>query len=276
MLTTTLDGLWALQVLTGIEVLAPELGLRPHLPSIETPAMALAHPVVDELRAAGVIDDADAVEPSVREWLTVLSRRDIALLLHVQTPTAVESERVLMARFAHWWVSLQRYQNQVRISGIGSATSEQEAGLLINTQIEQLCGRLDAAVLKPVTLDSAALIDTVRHGGGMANHLRSAGIDPDQAAVLTMAADAEHSAQASVVAIQSGVTEGPARCHIQPQTVTVIDTPQGRLISEHVVHQGKNWMIVGPGSADNIASAVLKLMRQLPAQHDWFSHRKAV
>ena len=37
MLTTTIDGLWVLQVLTGIEVLAPEMGLRPILPSVETP-----------------------------------------------------------------------------------------------------------------------------------------------------------------------------------------------------------------------------------------------
>ena len=41
MLTTTLDGLWVLQVLSGIEVLAPELGLRPILPSLETAQLAL-------------------------------------------------------------------------------------------------------------------------------------------------------------------------------------------------------------------------------------------
>ena len=38
MLTTTIDGLWVLQILAGIEVLAPELGLRPILPSFETSA----------------------------------------------------------------------------------------------------------------------------------------------------------------------------------------------------------------------------------------------
>ena len=86
MLTTTLDGLWVLQVLTGIEVLAPELGLRPHLPSVETPQMALAHPIARELVAAGVMDDAGVVDQTVVEWLTVLSRRDVALLMHVQTP----------------------------------------------------------------------------------------------------------------------------------------------------------------------------------------------
>ncbi|WP_260860599.1 hypothetical protein [Mycobacterium tilburgii] len=35
MLTISLDGLWVLQVLTGVEVLAPEMGLLPHLPGVE-------------------------------------------------------------------------------------------------------------------------------------------------------------------------------------------------------------------------------------------------
>lgn len=48
-----LEGLWVLQVLTGIEVTAPEMGLRPHLPSVEPKHKALAHPVTAELRAAG-------------------------------------------------------------------------------------------------------------------------------------------------------------------------------------------------------------------------------
>ena len=86
MLTTTIDGLWVLQVLTGIEVLAPELGLRPILPSVETPQMALAHPIAAELRDVGVIDEAGQVDATVREWLTVLARRDVALMIHVSTP----------------------------------------------------------------------------------------------------------------------------------------------------------------------------------------------
>ena len=63
MLTTTLDGLWVLQVLSGIEVLAPELGLRPHLPSVETTHMALAHPVAEELRDVGAIGPAGPIGP---------------------------------------------------------------------------------------------------------------------------------------------------------------------------------------------------------------------
>src|ERR1700761_7347772 len=67
MLTTTLDGLWALQVLTGIEVLAPEMGLRPHLPSVEPKRLALDHPVAHDLRTAGVIDELGTVDGTVVE-----------------------------------------------------------------------------------------------------------------------------------------------------------------------------------------------------------------
>jgi hypothetical protein len=35
-------------------------------------------------------------------------------------------------------------------------------------------------------------------------------------------------------------------------------------------------MIVGPGSPGNLASAVLTMMRNLPAHDDWFSYRKVV
>jgi len=277
MLTTTVDGLWVLQVLSGIEVLAPELGLRPHLPSIETEQMALAHPVAQELREAGVITDSGAVDESVLEWLTVLSRRDIALVIYAQTPTQdTEPERVLLARFAQWWVALERCGILVRLSGVGTATSENSAGILINSQIERLCGSMKPASLRPVTLDVAELLAAVHDGPSLRSFLVDQRLDSDQVSALTLAADPERSAQASVVAIQSGMVSAPARSHIEPSAVTIIDTPQGRLVSEHVVRGGKAWMIISPGSPGNIASAVQDMVRRLPAEEEWFSHRKVV
>ena len=277
MLTTTVDGLWVLQVLTGIEVVAPELGLRPHLPSVETPQMALAHPVADELRAAGVITEADGVDEAVLEWLTVLSRRDIALLIYAQTPAqALEPERVLLARFAQWWVALERNGILVRLSGVGTASSEESAGMLINSQIERLCGAMKPASLRPVTLDVPELLAVVHDRASLRSFLLERKFDSDQVTMLTMAADTERSAQASVVANQSGMPSGPARSHSEQGAVTIMDTPQGRLVSEHVTRGEKSWMIISPGSAANIASAVLKMVRRLPAEDEWYSHRKVV
>jgi len=277
MLTTTLDGLWVLQVLTGIEVLAPELGLRPHLPSVETPQMALANPIAEELRSAGVIDEAGSVDQTVLEWLTVLSRRDVALLIYAQTPVgATESERALLARFAQWWVSFERTGPVVRLSGIGTANNEQTAGMLISSEVERLCGQLAPAPLKPVTLDVDELLAAVRASGDLRSFLLEQRLDSDQVSMLTLASDPQRSAQASVVAIQSGVAAGPSRNHIESGAVTIIDTPQGRLVSEHVKRGGRSWMIVSPGASGNIATAVLTMMRALPAREDWFSYRKVV
>jgi hypothetical protein len=277
MLTTTVDGLWVLQVLSGIEVLAPELGLRPHLPSIETTQMALSHPIADELRAAGVITDAGGVDEAVLEWMTVLSRRDVAVLVYAQTPAQeIHTERVLVARFAQWWVALERNGIMVRLSGVGTATSEESAGMLINSQIERLCGQMKAASLRPVTLDVPELLAAVSDRTSLRTFLLGQKLDSDQVSTLMLATDTEQSAQASVVAIQSGVAGGPARSHIDQGAVTIIDTPQGRLVSEQVTRGGKSWMIISPGSAANIANAVLKMVRRLPAEDEWFSHRKVV
>lgn len=277
MLTTSLDGLWALQVLSGIEVLAPELGLRPHLPRVETSEMVLAHPSAQELRSAGVIDAAGTVDETVLEWLTVLSRRDIAVLLHVQTPAAdAGPERILLARFAQWWVCVERHGNLVRLSGAGIASSEQSAGLLISAQIERICGAMEPAALKPATIDVAEILSAVKDPASLRAFLINQRFDTDQIAILTMAADRERAAQASVVAIQAGAGDGPTRAVIPPGAVTIIDTPHGRLVSEHLQRTGKPWMIVSPGSTANISSAVRTMLRNLPAQEQWYSHRKVV
>lgn len=277
MLTTTLDGLWVLQVLTGIEVLAPELGLRPHLPSVETTEVALLHPAAAELRAAGVIDAGGAVDETVVEWLTVLSRRDIALLLYVQTFLSEgEPERVLLARFSQWWVSLERFGTKVRLSGVGTACNEHSAGLLIGAQIERLCGAMMPAPMRPVTVDIEEFLGEVRDFASLRTFLLDRGFDSDQVTILGLAADGERSAQASVVAIQAGAEGAPARSHIESGTVTIIDTPQGRVVSEHIKRGGKSWMVVGPGSANAISSAVLSMLRKLPAQEHWHSYRKVV
>ena len=272
MLITTIDGLWLLQVLSGTEVLAPELGLRPYLPSVETTEMALTHPIAAELREAGVITAGGAVDSTVLDWLTVLSRRDVAVLMYVRTPSQVV-DRVLLVRFAQWWVALERCGGMVRLSGVGVATSEQSAAMLLRIQIERLCGAMAPAALRPTTLDIAELLKTVSVGGDLRAFLTARNLDCDQINMLTLAADPVRSAQASFVAIQSGVARNPV---IGAGSVTVIDTPAGRLLTECAVRDGKSWMIAGPGSDTNIASAVTTMMRRLPAQEAWHSYRKVI
>lgn len=281
MLTTTLDGLWVLQILTGIEVLAPELGLRPVLPSVETKDVALLHPVADELREAGVIDEHGAVDPAVVEWLTVLSRRDMALLLQATTPADGDPSmptQVTLARFAQWWVSLERSDIVVRICGAGTSSSESAANQVIGTQIERLCGSATPASFKPVTVPTDRVIAEVKDQASLRRFLlANVDLDYDQLHVLLAAADPTRSAQASIVALQSGVDSGSdTRVHVGGSVVTVIDTPDGRVLAEHIERTGKRWMIIAPGSLSNIVTAVNEMVRALPAAQEWHSYRKVV
>jgi hypothetical protein len=277
-LTTTVDGLWVLQVLTGIEVVAPELALRPILPSVETPQMALAHPIAAELRAAGVIDDSGNVDTVVVEWLTVLARRDVALLLYVQRPgNGNTPDRAILARFAQWWVVMERSDNLVRISGAGTSTTESSANEVVMRQIERLCGTSEPALLQPVTVDVDQVMAGVTDRETLRRQLLSQRLDGDQLQILMMAADMRRSARAFVVAIQSGVDTGqPTRKHIEQSVVAIADTPEGRLVGEHVCASGKRWMIIGPGTTSSIADAINRMMRRLPANQEWFSYRKVV
>lgn len=277
MLTTTLDGLWALQVLSGIEVLAPELGLRPHLPSVEPKPMALQHPVAAELLAAGVIDEAGAVDGTVLEWLTVLSRRDVGLIMYFRIPDDDEPPKVLLARFAQWWVALERSADVVRISGAGIAGNEGSANSALNAQIERLCGTNSPAALRPVTLDVEAMRSAATSREGLRGFFCTQDVEPDQLHMLELAADPDRSAQASIVAIQTGVDTGrPTRTFIEQGGVTIIDTPEGRLVVEQVCAAGKRWMIVAPGTKSHIASAINQMVRRLPADREWYSYRKVV
>lgn len=122
MLTTTVDGLWVLQAVTGVEQTCPELGLRPLLPRLDTAERALRHPVAAELMAVGALDQAGNADPMVREWLTVLLRRDLGLLVTIGVPGG-EPTRAAICRFATWWVVLERHGNLVRLYPAGTASA---------------------------------------------------------------------------------------------------------------------------------------------------------
>ncbi|WP_238158863.1 ESX secretion-associated protein EspG [Mycobacterium sp. MFM001] len=269
--------MWALQVLAGIEVIAPELGLRPHLPSIENRQLALAHPVIAELREQGAVDESGEVDPPVVEWLTVLSRRDAALFVQCQPPSAPTSARALLARYAHWWVVMERSADLVRIRGAGAAVTEDAANAVLGTQLEWLCGAAAPAPLRPVTTELAAMRTAAVCPKTLRRFLLQQGLEADQLQLLMSAVDARLTVQTSVVAIQSGLDTGrPTRAHIEGGAVTVIDTPAGRLVAEQVASAGRTWMIISPGTANSIASAVTRMVRRLPAQDQWHSYRKAV
>lgn len=204
MLTTTIDGLWVLQAVTGVEQLCPELGLRPLLPRLETPELALRHPVVAELTACGALDATGNADPMIREWLTVLLRRDLGLLLHINVPGR-DPTRAAICRFATWWVVLERHGDLVRLYPAGTASEAATATELVVGQVERLCGVAEAAPLRPVTVDTNELLESAHDAASLKAFLLRQRLDVDQLHIVTMAADPARSASAAIVAVQAGV-----------------------------------------------------------------------
>ncbi|OCB31106.1 secretion protein EspG [Mycobacterium malmoense] len=276
MLTTTVDGLWVLQAVTGVEQTCPELGLRPLLPRLDTPERALRHPVVAELKAAGALDEAGNVDPMIREWLTVLLRRDLGLLVTITVPGR-EATRAAICRFASWWVVLERHDDLVRLYPAGTASNESGASDLVVGQVERLCGVAEVAPLKPVTLDTEQLLASVRDAASLRTFLLGQNLDVDQLQIVSMAADPARSAHAAIVGLQAGV--GPdemARIAVGDSTVSIIDTPAGRVCVENVISGQRRYQILSPGSRSDISGAVQRLIRRLPAGEDWYSYRRVV
>lgn len=276
MLTTTVDGLWVLQAVTGVEQTCPELGLRPLLPRLDTAERALSHPIADELRAAGALDGAGNVDPMIREWLTVLLRRDLALMVNIGVPGR-EPTRASICRFASWWVVLERHAELVRLYPAGTASDEGGASDLVVGQVERLCGVAEVAPLKPVTLDTEQLLASVRDAASLRTFLLSQNLDVDQLQIVTMAADPARSAHAAIVGLQAGV--GPdemARIAVGDSTVSIIDTPAGRVCVENVISGQRRYQILSPGSRSDISGAVQRLIRRLPAGDEWYSYRRVV
>lgn len=279
MLTTSLDGLWVLQAAAGVEQLCPELGLRPLLPRLDTKELAMQHPIAEELISIGAMDADGSVNAMIREWMTVIARRDVALMVLIGSPGGEPGfgSRISLCRFAQWWVTLERYGDQVRLSPAGMAHDESGAGDLVVGQIEKLCGVAEAAALRPVTLPTDELLASVRDRASLRQFLTGQRLDVDQRKLLMAAADTEQSSQANIVAIQAGA--GPdhqARLAFGECAVTIADTPSGRLCIENVYSGGHRYQSVAPGTRKTIGEAIVKLIRRLPAGEDWYSYRRVV
>lgn len=276
MLTTTVDGLWVLQAVTGVEQTCPELGLRPLLPRLDTPERALQHPVAAELMAAGALDEAGNADPMIREWLTVLLRRDLGLLVNIGVPGR-EPTRAAICRFATWWVVLERHGELVRLYPAGTASDEAAASELVVGQVERLCGVAEAAPLRPVTIDTEELLESVRDAASLRKFLLRQRLDVDQLQIVMMAADPARSASAAIVALQAGVgSDEMARLVVGDSTVAVVDTPSGRVCVEGLVSGRRRYQVVSPGSRSDISGAVQRLIRRLPAGDEWYSYRRVV
>lgn len=274
-LTTTLDGLWALQVFAGIERVCPELGLRPHDRRCETARLASSLDVVSELvneKAITAHGDGFLVDKPIVNWLTVLSRREVALMVLIQQPGGNTDlpERVVLARRGQWWVSMAIYSNAaVAIKPMGIATTHADAATLIRRELDAICGVHEPAKFRPITVATTGL-RACKHERDVERLVIAAGADIDQLRAGLALSRSGHSAQASICAFQQGQNTVPT---VSNFFVTIADTDLGRMMVKNVVSGGQQWTILAPGVSAYINSAVIELLKSLPANEDWYNTR---
>lgn len=274
-LTTTLDGLWALQVFAGIERVCPELGLRPHDRRSETPRLASSLDVVSELineKAITAHGDGFVVDKPIVNWLTVLSRREVALMVLIQQPGGNTDlpERVVLARRGQWWVSMAIYRGTtVAIKPMGIATTHADAAALIRRELDAICGVHEPAKFRPLTVATAGLRGC-KHERDVERLVIAAGADVDQLRAGLALSKSGLSAQASICAFQQGQKTVPT---VSNFFVTIADTEQGRMMVKNIISGGQQWTILAPGASGNINSAVIELLKTLPANEDWYNTR---
>lgn len=282
MLTTTLDGLWVLQVLSGIETVCPELQLRSYFPRYEDAQLAIGHPVVGKLTEDGAIVHSGGgpiVDEPIKDWLSVISRRDIAIIIEPGGSTELPL-RVALSRLGRWWVSMARFsaedrkwtpRDTIRVRPMGTARTTPEASELIARELRNLCGECEPAEVRPFALPTEK-IKAVKTAADVERILIGEGVDADQMRAAQAITDAGLSASASIVALQSG----PKAPDLTDQAVTIVDTAKGRIMISGVTRGKKTWTQITAGTPTAILTAVTNLLNQLPAQGEWATVRNAL
>ena len=157
MLTTSVECVWALQALVGVERMPTALHLKPFIPSahadliVETTAggtplsgTAQYHSLV----SAGVIDHRGQVDAAVRDWLTVLGRPDREVVLTIRRPDqpgtaesgpTVHERAMVVCRHGRFLAMAARDGAEMVIGGVGEADDASH-------QIELICQMLMPAL----------------------------------------------------------------------------------------------------------------------------------
>lgn len=277
MLQTSVEGVWALQALVGVESMPVALHLKPFIPSAHGDLMVettqgrqpLARTAqYDSLVGAGVIDERGQVDPVVRDWMTVLGRPDREVVLTIRRPDqpATEttgptvSERVMViCRHRRFLAMAARDGNDMVIGGVGEADEP-------DRQIDYMCrmllpafGEHPPADIDGVNLSKEVLTSAVDAAAGrgpeaIAAALRSLGLGPWEVQVMLAAAGLDTSAMAVVIIVDHG-----AQPRAHPRVLTVADTEYGRIsMTTTTGADGKEWVSFWPttpgGLRDDLAA----------------------
>ena len=264
MLTTSVECVWALQALLGVERMPTALHLKPFIPSahgdliVETTdgRRPLAHPAqYHSLLAAGVVDEQGRVDAAVRDWMTVLGRpdREVALVIRrpdqpatAETGPTVHERTMVVCRRSRFLAMAARDGDEMVIGGVGETDEPSRQIELICQMLVPALGDHPPAAMEGINVPKDMLVMALDTAGqsrdGMAEALRRAGLGPWEVEVVSAAMRLDSSAMA-VVAI---VDHSP---EIRPHSrvLTVADTEYGRLsFTTTTGADGMEWLSVFP------------------------------
>ncbi|MFL0242728.1 ESX secretion-associated protein EspG [Mycobacterium sp. SMC-17] len=269
MLTTTVNQLWVLQALCGAETMPVGLGhLKPYIPSVHSDMMVdttagsvplTATAEYDCLRRTTppVIDANGRVDDVVRDWMTVLSRPDREVILAIRIPNepatetygpTVSERTMVICRHQNRYLAMAaRSGDEIVIGGVGESQSLDGQTALMTRMLLPAFGYCPPADIDGINVPKAALMQAIQASAGagaagITAALKSVGLSPWDAQVVTAATQLDDSAMAVVTILDRG-----AQLRAHERVLTVADTEYGRVtFVTKPGADGTEWMSIWP------------------------------
>lgn len=264
---TTSEGVWILQGLCGIELMAPAsdlLVLRPWVSASGPPT----HPDLGTLVDAGALAKDHSVHPTISAWLDTLAAPDIALCVNVRR--GEQHMRMVVARRDHRHAALSRSDDDLTIEEVPAVTSMRD---LVDRMLPLFGPPAEPARFAPATVPSQDFLDrigeVVRGDHTAARALGSLGLTAEQREVVMLACDAPLMEASFAVTIHDHRGD-----HVSLASAAITDTALGRVVTGPVRGEdGKWWTQFTPGTADAAARALTALVATLGGR-TWHEHHR--
>jgi hypothetical protein len=277
-LTTTVECVWVLQALVGVEQMPTVLHLKPYIPSAHSDLIVETtqgrQPLSNtaqyrSLVEAGAIDAVGQVDGAVRDWMTVLGRPDREVVLTIRRPgepatddtgPTVQERSLVVCRHNRFLAMAARDGEQMVIGGVGESPEPAQQIELICQMLVPALGDHPAAEIEGINVPKASAVMALDHAGSSpearAEALRRLGIGPWEVEVIQAAMSLDQSAMAVVAVIDRG-----ADIHPHPRVLTVADTDYGRIsFTMTTGADGQEWLSIFPTTATSLRQDLGELL----------------
>ncbi|OBJ10849.1 ESX secretion-associated protein EspG [Mycobacterium sp. 1465703.0] len=278
MLNTSVECVWALQALLGVERMPVTLHLKPYIPSahsdllVDTDAgkVPLANTAqYHSLVQAGVIDEHGRVDAAVRDWMTVLGRAEREAVLTIrrpdqpathECPATVHERTMVVCRYGRYLAMAARDGDDMVIGGVGESDEPTRQVELMCQMLVPAFGEHPPADIEGINVPKDMMQMAIDAAGqtpeGMAAALRRLGLGPWEVEVVQAASRLDQSAMAVVAVIDHCPDVRP-----HPRVLTVADTEYGRIsFTTTTGADGKEWMSIWPTTASGLRDDLANLL----------------